>query len=153
MRGIIAIPNSTCPGRADLGMISGRKESLRMARLARDGGPKVRMKPWPQIGKRFGEEELKGLKEALDQHTLFYTHGRAPLIPACVRRLQARRAATCDFTPHGAAPFTLPVRLCYTLQCSPFRDVRGRRLFDPCSRFNRRRWNNGLRDACCWPPG
>ena len=47
-----------------------------MARLARDGGPKVRMKPWPQIGKRFGEEELKGLKEALDQHTLFYTHGR-----------------------------------------------------------------------------
>ena len=46
-----------------------------MDQLARDGGPKVRKKPWPAAPKRFGREELKQLREALDQNTLFYMHG------------------------------------------------------------------------------
>ncbi len=46
-----------------------------MAVLAVDGGPKVRTAPWPKTGRRFGNEELKELKEALEQNTLFYLHG------------------------------------------------------------------------------
>ena len=44
--------------------------------LALEGGPKVRKAAWPKPGKRFGREELKQLKEAFEQNTLFYKHGR-----------------------------------------------------------------------------
>ena len=44
--------------------------------LAKDGGKKVRTRPWPAEAKRFGAPELKQLKEALDQNTLFYTRGK-----------------------------------------------------------------------------
>jgi dTDP-4-amino-4,6-dideoxygalactose transaminase len=46
-----------------------------MSKLAINGGSKVRTEPWPEKGKRFGDEELSELKEALDQNTLFYLHG------------------------------------------------------------------------------
>jgi len=44
-------------------------------KLAIDGGAKTRTQAWPTVGKRFGEEELQELREALDQNTLFYMHG------------------------------------------------------------------------------
>lgn len=43
--------------------------------LAIDGGPKVRVEPMVTSGKRFDEQELEELKEALDQQTLFYWYG------------------------------------------------------------------------------
>ncbi|PTX64898.1 dTDP-4-amino-4,6-dideoxygalactose transaminase [Melghirimyces profundicolus] len=42
--------------------------------LAIHGGPKVKTKPFG-TGKRFGDEEIRELKEALDQNTLFYHSG------------------------------------------------------------------------------
>jgi len=47
-----------------------------MPALALHGGPRVRSRPWPKIGARFGQAELKQLREALAQNTLFYMHGR-----------------------------------------------------------------------------
>lgn len=46
-----------------------------MDELAIQGGPKVRTEPMVAKGARFDENELKELKEALDQQTLFYWHG------------------------------------------------------------------------------
>ncbi len=43
--------------------------------LAIDGGDKVRTEPMVTGGPRFDDQELKELKEALDQQTLFYWHG------------------------------------------------------------------------------
>lgn len=43
--------------------------------LAIHGGPKVRTEPVQTSGPRFDEQELKELKEALDQQTLFYWYG------------------------------------------------------------------------------
>ena len=40
------------------------------------GGDKVRTVPWPVVGRRFGKEELKQLREALEQNTLFYHFGQ-----------------------------------------------------------------------------
>lgn len=40
------------------------------------GGDKVRTAPWPAVGRRFGNEELQQLREALEQNTLFYHYGR-----------------------------------------------------------------------------
>lgn len=45
-----------------------------MKNIALYGGDKVKKTPFG-TGKKFGEEELKQLKEALDQGTLFYWHG------------------------------------------------------------------------------
>lgn len=45
-----------------------------MSKLALLGGEKVKTTPFG-TGKRFGDEELKQLKEALDQNTLFYWYG------------------------------------------------------------------------------
>lgn len=42
--------------------------------LALFGGEKVKQEPFSR-GKRFGEEELQQVKEALEQNTLFYTKG------------------------------------------------------------------------------
>lgn len=44
--------------------------------LAIQGGPKVRTRPWPKVGRRFGKAELKELREALAQNTLFYHYGK-----------------------------------------------------------------------------
>lgn len=44
-------------------------------KLAIDGGPKVRSTPVVTTGKRFDENELRELEEALNQQTLFYWHG------------------------------------------------------------------------------
>jgi perosamine synthetase len=60
-----------------------------MTKLAIDGGPKVRTKPWPRRNKRFGKEELKELKEALDQNTLFYMHGQK------TKKMCAKMARIC----------------------------------------------------------
>lgn len=60
-----------------------------MATLAMDGGPKVRTKPWPEKGMRFGDEELKELKEALEQNTLFYIYGQK------TKQLCAKMAKMC----------------------------------------------------------
>ena len=43
-------------------------------KLAIDGGTPAKTTPY-STGKRFGDEELKELKEALDQNTLFYAKG------------------------------------------------------------------------------
>jgi perosamine synthetase len=44
--------------------------------LAINGGPKVRTVPFDKQGNRYAYNELKYLKEALDQGTLFYWHGQ-----------------------------------------------------------------------------
>ena len=46
-----------------------------MEKLAIHGGSPVKTTPFG-TGKRFGEEELSQLKEALEQQTLFYWHGK-----------------------------------------------------------------------------
>jgi dTDP-4-amino-4,6-dideoxygalactose transaminase len=46
-----------------------------MDALAINGGKPVRTDPWPQRGQRFGNEEIRQLREALDQNTLFYMNG------------------------------------------------------------------------------
>jgi len=46
-----------------------------MEQLAIFGGTPVKTTPFGQ-GRRFGEEELQQLKEALEQNTLFYWHGK-----------------------------------------------------------------------------
>ena len=46
-----------------------------MEKLAILGGPKAKTAPYP-IEKRFGAPELKQLREALEQNTLFYASGR-----------------------------------------------------------------------------
>ncbi len=60
-----------------------------MAELAINGGPKVRTKPWPRVGRRFGREELQQLKEALAQNTLFYIYGNK------TKQLCAKMSAAC----------------------------------------------------------
>ena len=55
-----------------------------MTRLALEGGSKIRRKAWPKPVRRFGKEELRQLREALAQNTLFYIHG------AKTRQLAAR---------------------------------------------------------------
>ncbi len=60
-----------------------------MATLAMNGGRKVRTKPWPAVGRRFGKEELKQLKEALEQNTLFYIYGKK------TEQLCSKMAKTC----------------------------------------------------------
>ena len=60
-----------------------------MATLAMNGGTKVRTKPWPAVGRRFGKEELKQLGEALEQNTLFYLYGNK------TKQLCAKMAKVC----------------------------------------------------------
>lgn len=49
-------------------------KSKRATKLAMHGGPKAKATPY-RTGRRFGTDELRELKEALDQNTLFYAHG------------------------------------------------------------------------------
>jgi dTDP-4-amino-4,6-dideoxygalactose transaminase len=49
--------------------------SAQLAGLALHGGPASKPGPYG-TGRRFGEEELRQLSEALEQNTLFYTKGR-----------------------------------------------------------------------------
>jgi perosamine synthetase len=58
-------------------------------KLAMNGGRKVRTAPWPGKGRRFGKEELREVKEALDQNTLFYLFGTK------TKKLCARMAKLC----------------------------------------------------------
>ena len=44
-------------------------------KLAIHGGPKAKTTPY-RTGRRFGRDELRELREALDQNTLFYAHGK-----------------------------------------------------------------------------
>ena len=37
--------------------------------LAVNGGPKVRTKPWPKVGRRFDQDEIKELKEAFHEQS------------------------------------------------------------------------------------
>ncbi|NOY79123.1 MAG: DegT/DnrJ/EryC1/StrS family aminotransferase [Calditrichaeota bacterium] len=46
-----------------------------MEQLALYGGPKTKTTPFG-VGNRYGKEELNQLKEALEQNTLFYAHGK-----------------------------------------------------------------------------
>ena len=46
-----------------------------MEKLAIHGGEKVKTTPFGK-GKRFGQEELKHLEEAINQNTLFYWYGK-----------------------------------------------------------------------------
>ncbi|NIA21051.1 MAG: DegT/DnrJ/EryC1/StrS family aminotransferase [Anaerolineaceae bacterium] len=55
-------------------MVAGKAKSRLTEKLAIHGGPKAKKTPYRK-GRRFGRDELKELKEALDQNTLFYAHG------------------------------------------------------------------------------
>ena len=82
-----------------------------MAVLAKDGGPKVRTKPWPQRPPRFGAAERKQLTEALEQNTLFYTHGRKTkqLCAKMARLCGARHVLACS---SGSAAIHAAVKAC-----------------------------------------
>ena len=69
-----------------------------MDELAIHGGPRTRRTPWPGVGRRFGKEELRELKEALAQNTLFYAQGRKTrdLCAAMKRLTGARFALACS---------------------------------------------------------
>ncbi len=49
--------------------------SKRPEQLALYGGPKLKATPFT-TGRRYGERELEELKDAIEQNTLFYAHGR-----------------------------------------------------------------------------
>ena len=66
-----------------------------MEKLAIHGGIPVKTTPFGQ-GRRFGGEELQQLKEALEQQTLFYWHGKK------VRGFCEKLAGIYDM-PHCAA--------------------------------------------------
>ncbi len=57
-------------------MSSTRQAAVTREQLAVNGGPKVRTSPFEKKGNRYAFNELKYLKEALDQGTLFYWHGQ-----------------------------------------------------------------------------
>jgi perosamine synthetase len=57
-------------------MSSTRQGTVTKQQLAVNGGPKVRTAPFEKKGNRYAFNELKYLKEALDQGTLFYWHGQ-----------------------------------------------------------------------------
>jgi perosamine synthetase len=78
-----------------------------MTMLAMNGGPKTRTEPWPAVGKRFGEEELKQLQEALEQNTLFYLYGNKTktLCSAMAEACGAKHVVACSSgsaAVHGA---------------------------------------------------
>jgi perosamine synthetase len=78
-----------------------------MAALAMNGGAKVRTKPWPAVGRRFGKEELKQLGEALKQNTLFYIYGSKTklLCAKMARACGAKHVVACSSgsaAVHGA---------------------------------------------------
>ena len=72
-----------------------------MEKLATHGGPKTKTTPFGK-GRRFGEDELNELREALDQNTLFYAHGKKTrqFEEAFAARYQARH---CVATSSGTA--------------------------------------------------
>lgn len=53
-----------------------RQGTVTKEQLAINGGPKVRTAPFDKQGNRYAFGELAQLKEALDQGTLFYWHGK-----------------------------------------------------------------------------
>jgi perosamine synthetase len=57
-------------------MNSTRQGTAATQQLAVNGGPKVRTAPFEKKGNRYAFNEMKYLKEALDQGTLFYWHGQ-----------------------------------------------------------------------------
>jgi len=57
-------------------MSTARQGRVTKEQLAINGGPKVRTAPFEKKGNRYAFNELEQLKEALDQGTLFYWHGR-----------------------------------------------------------------------------
>jgi dTDP-4-amino-4,6-dideoxygalactose transaminase len=57
-------------------MSSTRQGTVAKGQLAINGGPKVRTTPFDKKGNRYAFNELKYLKEAIDQGTLFYWHGQ-----------------------------------------------------------------------------
>ncbi|NLE67063.1 MAG: DegT/DnrJ/EryC1/StrS family aminotransferase [Lentisphaerae bacterium] len=80
-------------------------------RLALEGGPKVRKAAWPMPGRRFGREELRQLKEALEQNTLFYKHGKktALLCEKMSRLVGAGNVVPCS---SGSAAIHGAVKAC-----------------------------------------
>ncbi len=72
-----------------------------MTRLALEGGPKAKKHPYGW-GRRFGREELKELKEALEQNTLFYASGRK-VKKMCETFRKMIRAKHCVATSSGTA--------------------------------------------------
>ena len=80
------------------------------SRLALYGGPKAKTTPMG-TGPRFGEEDLKYLKEAIDQNTLFYWYGNQ------VKQLTARFAELygspyCTATSSGTAAIHVALGIC-----------------------------------------
>ena len=80
------------------------------SRLALYGGPKAKTTPMG-TGPRFGEEDLKYLKEAIDQNTHFYWYGNQ------VKQLTARFAELygspyCTATSSGTAAIHVALGIC-----------------------------------------
>ena len=80
------------------------------SKLALYGGPKAKTTPMG-TGPRFGEEDLKYLKEAIDQNTLFYWYGNQ------VKQLTARFAELygapyCTATSSGTAAIHVALGIC-----------------------------------------
>ena len=69
--------------------------------LALYGGEKVKQQPYG-TGRRFGEEELTQLKEALDQNTLFYWSG-TKVKTLCAKFAKMYGAEHCVAASSGTA--------------------------------------------------
>ncbi len=72
-----------------------------MEKLAIFGGEKTKTTPWG-TGKRFGDEELQQLKEALEQNTLFYFRG-TKVNAMCDKFKKMYGANYCVATSSGTA--------------------------------------------------
>jgi len=72
-----------------------------MAEIALEGGPRAKKHPYGR-GRRFGKAELKELKEALDQETLFYVRGKK-VRQMCETFRKLIRARHCVATSSGTA--------------------------------------------------
>ncbi len=70
-------------------------------RLALEGGPKAKPTPYA-TGRRFGEEEMRELREALDQNTLFYAKGRK-VRDLCARFAERYGKPYCVASSSGTA--------------------------------------------------
>lgn len=83
----------------------------KVGRLAIEGGTKTRRKAWPGRTNRFGREELKEVKEALAQNTLFYLYGRKTkqMCAKMARMCGAKHVVPCS---SGSAALHGAVKAC-----------------------------------------
>ena len=90
--------------------MSPTQTSATRSKLAIDGGPKAKPGPYG-VGRRFGQEELSQLAEALEQNTLFYTKGKktAELCRRFAARYGVRHCVPCS---SGTAALHIALAAC-----------------------------------------